>query len=427
MRAASLAPLRFTARSCRRLVPFAVTAFCLAIGLAAAAPDDPIALGTKALEANDFPAAVTEFEKAVAADPRNYAAQFHLGLAHSLAGNAAAAETAYRATLELKPDLYEAQLNLGVVLLGAKRPAEAAALLKAAAGKKPKEFRPVYYYAEALSDSGDASAEVQYRAALEIDPKSVPARAGLGRLLARIGKRAEAEAELRLAGDRDGLLELAGRYEEAKEPEPAIAIYQSVAATPGASTPAIHERLGGLLLESGKPAEAIPHLEEAVKASATSANRYALAIAYLRDKQLEKAMPAMESAIQADPANADLRLAYAGLLRDQRNFTAAAQHYWKASQLAPDSKQAWTGLATMLLSLENYPQAVAAFDKLESLGDPSPGIYFLRALALDKTQQYKPALGNYEKFLALSQDKNPDEEFKARQRIKVIRKELSKR
>jgi hypothetical protein len=34
---------------------------------------------------------------------------------------------------------------------------------------------------------------------------------------------------------------------------------------------------------------------------------------------------------------------------------------------------------------------------------------------------------NYQKFLELSGGKFPDEEFKARQRIKVIQKELSKR
>jgi hypothetical protein len=33
---------------------------------------------------------------------------------------------------------------------------------------------------------------------------------------------------------------------------------------------------------------------------------------------------------------------------------------------------------------------------------------------------------SYGQFLALSQGQRPDEEFKARQRIKVIKKELSK-
>jgi tetratricopeptide (TPR) repeat protein len=246
-------------------------------------------------------------------------------------------------------------------------------------------------------------------------------------LLARSGKRKEAEKELRQAGDIDGLLELASLYEQAREIEPAIAIYESFLAGGGVN-PAVGERLGVLLLDAGRPHDAIPHLEAAAKASPTAANRYALATAFLRDQQIDKAISAMEQAIAADPGNADLRLSYGSLLRDQKkDFKGAAQHFWKATQLKPESKEAWTGLATMLLSLENYPQALAAFDKLESLGDPNPGIYFLRALAFDKHQQYEPALLNYRKFLSLSQDRNPDEEFKARQRVKVIEKELSRR
>jgi tetratricopeptide (TPR) repeat protein len=135
----------------------------------------------------------------------------------------------------------------------------------------------------------------------------------------------------------------------------------------------------------------------------------------------------MENAVAADQNNAELRIAYAGLLRDQRNFQGAAQHFWKAAQIKPDSRDAWSGLATMLLSLENYTQALAAFDRLEALGNPNPGMYFLKAIALDKMKMHKPAIEAYRRFLDSSAGKHPDEEFKARQRIKVIEKELSRR
>ena len=46
--------------------------------------------------------------------------------------------------------------------------------------------------------------------------------------------------------------------------------------------------------------------------------------------------------------------------------------------------------------------------------------------AYQNMKDYKQALPSYEKFLSLSKDKNPDEEFKARQRVRVIQKELSK-
>lgn len=358
---------------------------------------DPTADGLKALEAKDYPAAVAAFEKALAADEKDYAALFHLGLAHSLLNNAEKAIDYYKQTLALKPDLYEAQMNLSALYVESGQAAEAIPLLKAAVEKKPQEFRPNYFLAEAFLRANQLDdAERQFRVAQQIDPKS--------------------------ENIRSSLLHLASLYEKAKQFDKAVAIYQQYPDDPGA-----RERAGELLLEAGQAEKAIPQLEAAVKQSPTAANRYALATAYLRSKQIDKATQMMDLAIAADTNNADLRIAYGGLLRDQRNFPAAAQQFWAATKLKPDSRDAWSGLATMLLSMENYTQALAAFDKLEAIGDTTPGLHFFRALAFDKTKQYKPALASYQKFLALSQNKFPDEEFKARQRVKVIEKELNRR
>ena len=45
----------------------------------------------------------------------------------------------------------------------------------------------------------------------------------------------------------------------------------------------------------------------------------------------------------------------------------------------------------------------------------------------DRMKDYKAALPRYEEFLTLSQGRHPEEEFKARQRIRVIKKELANR
>ena len=64
---------------------------------------------------------------------------------------------------------------------------------------------------------------------------------------------------------------------------------------------------------------------------------------------------------------------------------------------------------------------------MKALDAEKPGHFFFRAVVLDRNHLYPPALENYEKFLSMSENKSPDEEFKARQRIRVIKKELSKR
>jgi hypothetical protein len=46
---------------------------------------------------------------------------------------------------------------------------------------------------------------------------------------------------------------------------------------------------------------------------------------------------------------------------------------------------------------------------------------------LDKLHQIKPAKDAYQRFLVLSQGKNPDQEFQARQRARILQREIDKR
>src|SRR5260370_15650328 len=81
--------------------------------------------GMKAVENRNYQEAADLFGKAVAADPKDYAANFHLALSYSLLGKSAEAIPVYKKVLELKPGLYEAELNLGILLAGQKPANEA--------------------------------------------------------------------------------------------------------------------------------------------------------------------------------------------------------------------------------------------------------------------------------------------------------------
>ena len=389
---------------------------------------DYAAQGLQALEAQKYDAAVEAFTRAIATDPKDYSAHFNLGLTYTFLGKDAEAVAEYRRTLELKPGLYEAQLNLGMVLMRQKNPAEAAPPLAQAVEQKPKEFRPRLYLAQALLATGDnAKAETHFAAAAELDPKSPAAQLGLGQALASQDRLPDAAPHFRRAAEldasyQDALLELAALYEKAKQPAEAIAIYQQFPANAAAQ-----ERLGELLLETKRYADAIPRLEEAYTKDPTAANRAALAAAYLFNQQTEKALPLLEKSVNDDPRNYDLRLMYARALRDLKRYPPAAQQFYEAVKLKPDARETWNDLAGMLYLAGNLEGSLSAFDRSRQLGDDSAANWYFHAIIQDKMQLYKPALESYQRFLALSQGQRPDEEFKARQRIKVIQKELSKR
>ena len=401
--------------------------FVMPVALLAQAVDYQ-ADGIKALDAKRYDAAVDLFTKAVAADPKDYAAHFHLALAYSLLGKDSDAIAQYRSTLELKPGLYEAELNLGICLLRGKDADAALAPLKSAADQKPKEFRPAYYLAQALLEKAQfPEAEAAFTNALSLNASSAAAELGLGQAMARQGKLDEAEPHYRKAAALDAsykslLLQLAELYEQKHEAAPAIAIYREFPDNPGAQ-----ERMGALLEESGRASDAIPALEMAVAKSPTAANRVELAQAYVRNKQPEKAIPLVEAALEAAPGDYDLRMFYGRLLRDQRKFPGAEQQFLAASKLKPDAVQPWNELAGVLVVAGDYPRALAALDRVRALGAESSGHYYLRAMSLDHLHQLKEALANYNKFLESSHGKMPDEEFIARQRARIIQNELNKR
>ncbi len=384
--------------------------------------------GLRALEQNNYAAAIDALTKAVETDPKDYSARFNLALAESLAGKDSDAIGEYRKTLELKPDLYQANLNLGILLLRNQQAEAAIPVLEAARTAKPNEFRPVLYLADALLAAGKTEAAGEaYEAALKVDPKSAAAELGLGRALARRGQLDAAAPHFETAVKSDpsyqnALLELGELYEQAKRTTDAAAVYGRFP-----DNAAAQERAGQILLLAGNRADAIPYLLAAVKLSPTSANRLALATAYLGNKEIEKGVQVLNEALSADPSNFDLRMLAGRALRDQKQYPNAARQFLAATQIKADSVEAWNELAASLVLGDHYEPALAALDKLKAMGKETSSHLYLRAIMLDKLKQLPEALDYYQRFLAASHDQFPDEEFKARQRARIIKRELSKR
>ncbi|MBV8904011.1 MAG: tetratricopeptide repeat protein [Acidobacteriia bacterium] len=388
----------------------------------------PASEGIKALDEGRYEAAAQIFQKAIAADPADYTAHFNLALAYGFLQRDAEGIQEYRKVLELKPGLYEAQLNEGILLLRQKRAAEAAPLLEAAAAQKPKEFRPRFYLGEAQLAAGQPGpAAESYRAAVELDAKSAAAQLGLGRALALEGKLADATLSFQRAAALDGayrgaLVELGALYEKAGQKTEAMEIYRQFPDDPGAQ-----EHLAQLLLESKQYSDAVLAFERAYNQSPSAANRLGLAMAYLFTQQADKALPLLERAVADDGTNFDLRIVYAHALRDRKQYHAAADQFSAAVKLKPQDAHTWDELGGVLYLAEEYQPALAAFERAHQLGENTAGNWFLQAIILDKGHQLKPALEAYRQFLALSGGKNPDQEWQARQRQRILEKELDRR
>ena len=390
-------------------------------------PENYLAEGLKALDANQPAAAEPLLRKAVDAEPTDIQAAFNLALVLGMQGKDTEAVAVYRKTLELKPALYEADLNLGIILLRDKQPGDALPLLKEASETKPGEYRPQAFYAQALLDTGDfAQAEQHFRTAAGINSNAAAASLGIARSLLKQGKLTESASYFRAAASldpayRNALLELGSEYDKTGQNEQAIAIYREFPANEAAT-----KRLTQLLVETNNALAAIPNLEAEVKRAPTTSNRMALIDAYRQTSQKDKALEQLKLAVAADGSNFDLRMAYGRTLRDQRQFPAASREFQAAAALRPESVPALNELAGVLILADQYDDGLAVLDRVRALGKEIPGDLYLRAITLDKLHRNKPALEAYQQFLAAAGGKFPDEEFLARQRARIIEHELGK-
>ncbi len=363
-------------------------------------PADLQTAGQQALDRHDYAKAGQIFEQLVASDPHDYSALFNLALAESALKQDEKAIDHYKQVLAEKPGLYEAQLNLGIVELRQHRPADALPLLESAAKERPSEAQPKRYLALAELETGQE--------------------------LASEGKLDDAAAHYRRAAERDPrlnshLLELAAKFAQAKRPNDALPLLAQFPDDPAARAEA-----GRLDLELNRPADAVAQYEAAVQGAPTPANRLALASAYLKNNQPERAAPLLAQAVAAAPNDYDLRMALGRIYRDKRQFPAAAEQFVVAARLKPDSANAWNEAASVLVMAGQYPQALGALDQVRDLHDEIPADFYYRAMILDKMHQVKPALASYQRFLAVSQGKFPDQEFIARQRSRILQKEASR-
>jgi tetratricopeptide (TPR) repeat protein len=395
--------------------------------LAFATPQESLDKGLKALDGNQPSVAENLFRRAMEAAPDDFSAHFNLALALGMQQKDAEAIVEFRRTLELKPGLAQADLNLGMLLLRDKRAEEALPVLREAVDEQ-KTARAILYYAQALFETGDAlEAEAQYRIAVELDPRSAAVQAGLARSLLKESKLAEAAEHFRAAASldalyRDGLLELAAEYEKIGMLTEAIALYRQFPENTAAK-----ERLAHLLVDNGHAAAAIPDLELAVKTTSSVANRLALADAYNLNKQPEKTVEQLQLAVASEPSNFDLRMDLGRELRDSHKAVGAAQQFEAAAKIRPDAVKAWNELATVYVVNGDYVSGLAALDRVRALGKEIPGDFYYRGICLDRLRQLKPAVEAYRQFLTADGNKMPDQEFLARQRIRIIENELARR
>jgi Tfp pilus assembly protein PilF len=167
---------------------------------------------------------------------------------------------------------------------------------------------------------------------------------------------------MQVAPDSTEVLRLnAENFEKAGDARKAIGEYR-ILLQRAPSTPGIHYRIGGLILENpgaaGAAGEARKEFEEELK---------------------------------IDPRNASAEYYLGEVARQEDKLAEAIQHYASAAKLAPDFGEAQFGLGRSLLDSGKNADAVAPLEKAARLTPDNPTIHFALATAYQRTGRKEDA------------------------------------
>ena len=349
-------------------------------------------------------AAARSYAAALAADPKQAESNVALGLLDARQGQAEDAHRLLLAASSLEsaaPALRARALRALAALDGPAHPDGAREELLAAiklTGETPQDLRLTADLAAQSEDWSDA--EAAYGRILATIPGDPAAAAGLGHVLQREGKLAEADALLTPAAAQHG------------DDAPLIAQLASVQAT------------------EGKTKDAIASVEQLRKlspaATADPSTGRLLARLYATDGDYPQAEALYTKLLAASPQDPALLDALGGVQVKEGQFAAAETTLTKAVDLRsafanPGDWGEAAGHLAFAASNNNDPRTtLRALAARATVLPNSPASLFLEATAHDSLHQVKEAERAYRAFLAVADGKFPDEEFQARHRLVAL-------
>jgi tetratricopeptide (TPR) repeat protein len=380
------------------------------------------------IEKKDFAAAIDPLQKFIAEQPDVAYGHFELAYVYTALQKSAEARAEYERTIAIDPKMAEAYLNLGILFID-RDPALAVPNLKNAVDLLPSQSRPRYLLGVAQEHAGDIPAAAEsFEGAYRLDHHDLEPVLHLAGLYLRLGRTGDAEAKFRgaleiEANNAGAMLGLAECLDAEKKPEAADAYRKYLAAQ--SSDAKARGRLVHLLVDRQQYDVAAAELDRADAGQAPNTDSLRLrADIQIAQKKYDDAIVTLNKAIALDPRDAQLHGGLGRIYIQKRDFPAALKELKIALALDRKNPTYWKDLSTAFYLSGNWTSTIATLDEIAKTETPGAGPWFIRALCYDKLNQAQLALDAYQKFLSLDQGKNPDQEWQAQERSKVLRKVL---
>ena len=312
---------------------------------------------------NQLGLAITEMQKAIAADPSRSESYLLLALLQLRSNLPDQAEMNFKKAVQTDPKAMNAQLALGGFYQSRNRLAEA---------------------------------EQQYHRAIESDPKNPGPRAALVRLLMQEGKKSETEAFLEqtkkdLPDNSEGYRMLGDFYFATGDLDKALTEYASLF-NDHPKDPQVKKNYIQLLILKNHLDYAARLNDEILKVNAHDVD----ALVYKGQIQLRKndangAISSLQNALQNDPNNAVAHYQL-GLAYEQQHDQARAESEWReAVRIRPDLTDAQRALAALELQRGDVDALLATAQQIITAQPYSADGFLLKGIAEVTRQQYSDA------------------------------------
>jgi tetratricopeptide (TPR) repeat protein len=385
-----------------------------------------------AMERKDFQAAAQNYQDYLAKKPDDALVHFNLGYAWMSMQKLTDAKSEYEKAIALDPKMGPAYLNLGLTLVDTD-PAAAVTPLQKAVELAPNQPGPKFLLGVALEKTHRLSEAIaQYQAAEALDGANFDIRFALASVLLNAGHAGEAEPEFRAAAEmrpdnaavRLGLAQsllLQNRRDEgADELEKYLALQPN--------DPAARVARASALVDMGKYEDALAELDKAVTFAPEGLRSLKLrSQIYFEKKRYADAVPVLQKAEAMAPKDPVLPARLGHVYLENKDYPNAVRELIAAFKMDTTSDDVLKDLVLAQYLNKNYPAALEGIDLLSKRESLPPGSWFMRATCYDKLEQPANALEAYKRFLELNKDLNNDMYFEASSRARALNREMEKK
>jgi tetratricopeptide (TPR) repeat protein len=354
--------------------PRALTAFQRAVKVAPGSAEAHNWLGVALSEKSDLPGAIAELRKAVALDPKYGRAYTNLGSVLAKSGDFTEAVAVFQKALTLEPNSVAAHLNLGMALREKGDVEAALGHLKKVAAEDRGNASIQYELGQTLRQAGDLPAAIAaFEKAIEIDPEL---REGYYALGMALKQRSATARKSRTAGSSpspaDEWFERAqaavsqGDFKAARE-------HLTTALQRDDKHAGAHTLLGFTLGQQGDLPAALTHLERAIALAPESADaHYNLGMALWYRGSKDEALKELRHSIDRDPAMGAAHAFLGTALRDRGDFAGAQASLQRAIALLPTSAAVFVDLGITYLRTGKLDEGIGQLEAGLNLQVPSP-------------------------------------------------------